>query len=88
LSINRFAAVKPSPAPVCDQKLGLNTAGKSAIPGPVSQIRIRKIWGDSPSTMNSTLPPPAYLKALRAISETAVAMRVCAWESNPSHAAI
>ena len=30
------------------------------------------------------MPPPAYWKALRAISETAVAMRVWSWASKPS----
>ena len=47
-------------------------------------MRVRKSGGAAfSSTRNSTCPPVAYLKALRAISETAVAMRVWSCEPNP-----
>ena len=50
------------------------------MPGPLSLTRMRS----ASSIENSIWPPPAYRNALRAISETAVAIRVCSCASKPS----
>ncbi|MDP6113457.1 MAG: hypothetical protein QGG53_16490 [Planctomycetota bacterium] len=55
----------------------LSTSVRFLIPGPLSETTIRNICGSFvPSNRNSMLPPPPYMKALRATSETAVAIRV------------
>ena len=59
------------------------------MPGPRSVISTARTWGEvMPSSRNSTSPPRAYSNALRAISDTAVAMRVWSWMSKPTSAAI
>ena len=54
------------------------------MPGPARRNRITKAGAALASTLNSTRPPPAYLNALRAISEVAVAMRVWSSWAKPS----
>jgi hypothetical protein len=87
-STRRRAPAMPSPMPVCDRYRPERTASTSAIPGPRSLTRITRSCGARcPSTRNSTAPPRAYMKALRASSEMAVAMRVWSCPSKPTAAA-
>ena len=54
-----------------------------SIPGPLSEIRMWRLSVDRKFDASAAF---AYRKALRAISDTAVAIRVCSCESNPSRA--
>src|SRR5258705_10711162 len=79
----------PIPMPVEERYRPERIASRSRMPGPRSLTRTTRSWGARrPSTAISTLPPPAYMKALRAISDAAVAMRVWSWPSKPRRAAI
>src|SRR5258705_462143 len=79
----------PIPMPVEERYRPDRIASRSRMQGPGSLTRTIRSWGARrPSTAISTLPPPAYMKALRAISDTAVAMRVWSWPSKPRRAAI
>src|SRR6185437_8950837 len=57
------------------------------MPLPLSRSVTTSILAES-SIRNSAAPPPPYWKVLRAISETAVAMRIWSWGSNFRAAAI
>ena len=59
------------------------------MPGPSSRTTMARLWaGATPSTKNSVRPPCPYWKAFRAISETAVLMRVWSLRSKPSISAM
>ncbi len=51
-------------------------------------MRITSLHGGPSSSVNRTRPPAACAWAFLAISETAVAMRTCAYASMPSAAPI
>ena len=83
-SIRRCAPSRPRPMPVADLCDPASTAGRLAIPAPLSRTLMTNVCGAlleiSP---NSTCPPPPYSNALRAISETAVVIRVWSCASKP-----
>ena len=84
-SIRRRAPTMPSPMPVGDryspERIGVDVGDPRPAIAHADHEDLRRVL---PSTRNSTAPPRAYMKALRAISETAVAMRVWSWPSKPS----
>jgi hypothetical protein len=83
-STSRRAPTSPSPMPVGDSYSFRRIRSSCRIPGPRSVTRTRRIWGEvRPSSTKSTWPPFAYSKALRAISDVAVARRVWSCTSNP-----
>ena len=87
-SISRRAPTIPRPSPVGETYSPSRIAWRFSMPGPRSQTRTTQAEAAACSTRNSALPPPAYWKALRAISDVAVAIRVWSSGGNPSSPAI
>ena len=80
-SISRRAPGSPKPSEPPVETPSRSAASTSAIPGPASRtVTARPRRPDRSTGTSSTSPPPAYLTALRATSETAVA--TC-WASTP-----
>ena len=83
-SISRRAPRSPAPMPLAERTLPESTACRSRSPGPLSPMTISKAFlGGASLIRNSARPPPAYSKALRASSETAVVIRVWSCRSKP-----